>query len=240
MSANLQEFNRGAIRPMECMKSGWALIKDEYWLFLGLTVVGILIGSAVPLGILMGPMMCGIYLCLLSRMRGERIEFGLLFKGFDFFGDALIAALVHVIPILLILFPLSFGFVIGITMFLPPPGSRRGGYDPSALITFVIVMGVVFMIACVIVMALSALFMFTYPLIVDRKLSGLDAVKTSARAVMGNFGGVLGLFMLNLLLSIVGTLFFYIGVFFVMPIGIAAWAVAYRQVFPARQTYGGP
>jgi uncharacterized membrane protein len=224
---------------MECMKSGWALIKGEYWLFLGITVVGILVGSAVPLGILMGPMMCGIYLCLLSRMRGERIEFGLLFKGFDFFGDALIAALVHVIPILAILLPLGFGFSIGLTIFLPQAGSRRSSYDPSALITFIIAMGVVFVIACVIVMALSALFMFTYPLIVDRKLSGLEAVKTSARAVMANFGGVLGLFMLNMLLSIVGVLFCYVGAFLVMPIGIAAWAIAYRQVFPAPQTYGG-
>jgi hypothetical protein len=225
---------------MECLKGGWELVKGDYWLFLGITVVGILVGGAVPFGILMGPMMCGIYLCLLSRMRGERIEFGLLFKGFDFFGDALIAALVHVIPIVAILVPLGFGFSIGLTMFLPHAGARRSSYDPSALITFVITMGVVFMIACIIVMALSALFMFTYPLIVDKKLSGLDAVKTSARAVMANLGGVLGLFMLNMLLSIVGVLFCYVGAFFVMPIGIAAWAVAYRQVFPATPTYSGP
>jgi uncharacterized membrane protein len=239
VSANLPEFNSGVIRPVECLKSGWALIKDEYWLFLGMAFVAIIVGSAVPLGILMGPMMCGIYLCFLNRMRGERIEFGQLFKGFDYFGDSIIAALAHVVPMLAIIFPLYFVFLFGFAMLAPQRGSRRTVDDPSALITFLIVMGVVFLIAFFIAMAISALFMFSYPLIVDRRLSGLNAVKTSARAVLANFGGVMGLLMLNMLLGIVGVLFCYVGVFFVMPIGLAAWAVAYRQVFPATQTYGG-
>ncbi|HUS09425.1 MAG TPA: hypothetical protein VMZ30_03080, partial [Pyrinomonadaceae bacterium] len=55
-------FNRNAVQPIECIKSGWDLIKSQYWLFVGMTVVGVIIGSVVPLGILMGPMMCGIYL----------------------------------------------------------------------------------------------------------------------------------------------------------------------------------
>ena len=239
MSANLPEFNRGVIRPVECLKSGWALIKDEYWLFLGMAFVAIIVGSAVPLGILMGPMMCGIYLCFLNRMRGERIEFGQLFKGFDYFGDSIIAALAHVVPMMAIIFPLYFVFLFGFAMLAPQSGSRRTVNDPTALITFLIVMGVVFLIAIFIAMAISALFMFSYPLIVDRRLSGLNAVKTSARAVLANFGGVLGLLMLNMLLGIVGVLFCYVGAIFVMPISLAAWAVAYRQVFPATQTYGG-
>ena len=239
MSANLPEFNRGAIRPLECLKSGWALIKDEYWLFLGIAFIGIIIGSAVPLGILMGPMMCGIYLCLLSRMRGERIEFGLLFKGFDYFGDSIVAALAQVLPIMAIIFPLYFVFIIGFTMLTPQRGSRRTVNDPSALITFLIMMGVVLLIAFIIIMAISALFLFSFPLIVDKKLSGFNAVKTSARAVMANLGGVLGLLMLNLLLGIGGLLLCYVGAFFMMPISLAAWAVAYRQVFPAQQPDSG-
>jgi uncharacterized membrane protein len=118
---------------------------------------------------------------------------------------------------------------------LAPSGrsGRQTVKDPSALITFMIVMGVVFLIVMLIIMAISALFIFSYPLIVDRKLKGVEAVKTSARAVMANLGGALGLMFLNVLLGIVGLLFCYVGAFFVMPIGIAAWAVAYRQVFPA-------
>ena len=61
---NLQ-FRTGVVKPVECLKEGWALIKDQYWLFLGITVVGMLIGKAVPI-VLLGPMMAGIFLCLLQ------------------------------------------------------------------------------------------------------------------------------------------------------------------------------
>jgi uncharacterized membrane protein len=233
VSASLPEFNRGAIRPVECLKAGWELIKADYWLFLGISVVGILVGSAVPLGILLGPMMCGIYLCFLTRMRGERIEFGLLFKGFDHFGDSVIATLIQVVPMIVLIIPLYIVFFIGMSTLAP---ERRSGSrtvnDPSAMLTFLIVMGVVFLIVMLLVMALSALFVFSYPLIVDRRLSGVNAVKTSARAILANLGGALGLLFLNVLLGIVGLLFCYIGAFFVMPVGLAAWAVAYRKVFP--------
>ena len=222
---------------MECLKTGWELIKGEYWLFLGITLVGILIGSIVPMGIMMGPMMCGIYYCLLSRLRGERVEFGGLFKGFDFFGDSIIAALAQLLPIMAMLVPLYLVMMIGMATLTPEKGSRRtADYDPSPLITFIILMVVVYVVFLLVTMAISALFMFSYPLIIDKKLSGFNALKTSARAVMANLGGVLGLMMLNVLLGILGLLFCYVGAFFVMPIGFAAWAIAYRQIFPAPQT----
>ena len=80
MSQNLNDFNRGVIKPVECLKEAWGLIKDQYWLFLGICAVGMLIGSAFAIA-LMGPMICGIYLCLFQRMRGEPVKFENLFKG---------------------------------------------------------------------------------------------------------------------------------------------------------------
>ena len=56
----MAEFQTGVIRPIECMKEGWDLIKDQYWLILGITTVGMLIGSFIPLGIGIGAMFCGI------------------------------------------------------------------------------------------------------------------------------------------------------------------------------------
>ena len=92
---DLPEFSRKAVEPVACIKAGWSLIRNQYWLFVGLSVVGVLIGSVVPFGILMGPMMCGIYLVLLEHMRGRPIEFGMLFKGFDYFVESLIATLLQ-------------------------------------------------------------------------------------------------------------------------------------------------
>src|SRR6266850_2655539 len=106
------EFKRNAVQPGECIKAGWELIKSQYWLFVGMTVVGIIIGSVVPLGILMGPMMCGIYLALFQTRRGQPFEFGLLFKGFDYFGDSLIATLIHIVPVIIIIVPAYIIFFV--------------------------------------------------------------------------------------------------------------------------------
>ena len=222
------EFNRNAVQPVECIKAGFELIKSQYWLFVGITVVGVLIGS-VGLGILMGPMMCGIYLALFQTRRGQPIEFGLLFKGFDHFGDAVIATLLHLIPIIIIVVPTYLFFYIGLFGMMAASGSS--GPDPAALLGFMGFMIVVWLVIFVLLIVLSVVFTFAYPLIVDRRLSGLNAVKLSFRASLANFWRLLGMMLLTGLLSYVGALFCYVGAFLVMPIGFAAIAMAYEQVF---------
>src|SRR5215510_12590742 len=98
-------FNRNAVRPVECVKGGWRLIQGQYWLILGMCIVGWMVGSALPLGILMGPMMVGLFLTFFAMRRAEPIEFATLFKGFEFFGQSLIATLLHVIPLMAIIIP---------------------------------------------------------------------------------------------------------------------------------------
>src|SRR5438477_8491616 len=97
-------FNYGVVSPVECLTAGWAVIKDRYWLFLGISLVAMLLGGAVPI-VLIGPMMCGLYLCLLAKMRGEPVEFEKLFKGFDYFVPGLVAAAIQTIPIFIVLVP---------------------------------------------------------------------------------------------------------------------------------------
>src|SRR3954447_10187625 len=78
-------YKRKAVEPVECIKAGWELVKPQYWLIVGMCVIGYVIGTAVPLGILMGPMMAGLYLTFFALRRREPVEFGTLFKGFEFF-----------------------------------------------------------------------------------------------------------------------------------------------------------
>lgn len=227
MSATIPEFNRGAVRPRECMRAGWDLIKDQYWLFLGITVVAIFIGNAVPLGILMGPMICGLYLALFRRQRGEPVTFDLLFKGFDYFKESLIATLIQVVPIILIMVP---AYIISVAIFFIMFKPGRRGQPPEMLPLFAFI-AIIMLVVMAISIAIGVFFAFTYPLIVDRKLSGVDAVKTSIKAATANLGGVLGLMLMMMLLSFVGVLLCYVGAILMLPIHFAAWAVAYRQVF---------
>jgi uncharacterized membrane protein len=80
-------------------------------------------------------------------------------------------------------------------------------------------------------MVIGVLFTFSYPLIVDRRLSGVEAVKVSIKAGLANFWGLVGLALLNGVLGLVGVIFCYVGVFLVLPVSLGALATAYQQVF---------
>lgn len=229
------EFRRKAVEPVECIKRGWDLIRSQYWLFVGIAAVGILIGSVVPLGILMGPMMCGIYLALFQTRRGQPIEFGTLFKGFDHFGDSLIATLLHMVPIVLMVVPAYILMYVGMFAMMAQQGGG-GEPNPAALLGFIGFFFVFWLVMMVVLIVLSVVFTFAYPLIVDRHLSGVEAVKLSIRAALANFWRLLGLLLLTGLMSMVGVLICYVGVFLVFPISFAALATAYEQVFGL----GGP
>jgi len=223
------EFKRNAVQPGECIKAGWELIRSQYWLFVGMTVVGVIIGSVVPLGILWGPMVCGIYLALFQTRRGQPIEFGLLFKGFDYFGDAVIATLLHMVPMVIIIAPAYILYLVG--MFGMMAASQNGEPNPGAMLGFFGIFGVVWLVIMLLMIVLSVVFVFAYPLIVDRRLKGFDAVRLSIRAGFANFWRLLGMLILTGLLTFAGVLLCYVGVFLVMPIGYAAVAAAYEQVF---------
>lgn len=222
-------FKHGAVEPMKCLKEGFELIKNQYWFFVGMCFVAILVGSAVPFGILMGPMMCGLYMTFLMKRTGKPIEFGTLFKGFDFFGQSVIATLIHVVPIVIIVVPAYILFYIGFFVTM----AASGGEDPNPGLAFgfIGVMIVFWLAIFLIIILISIAFSFSYPLIVDRRLMGIDAVKLSAKAAMANFWKLLGLSLMSGLLGFIGICLCYVGVFFVFPISYAALAIAYEQVF---------
>lgn len=223
------DFTPQAIQPTECIRDGWNLIKDQYWLFVGISLVAILLGQLAPLGILMAPMMCGVYLTLFERMRGQRAELATLFKGFDYFGQSIVALLIHLIPMMIIIMPFVALIVIGSMVLAPTSrGNEPNPAGVSALVAMIII-GSLLMV--IILIAVSVLFTFAYPLIVDRKMTGVDAVKLSVKAALANFWGLLGLMLLNALMAFAGVLCCYVGVLLVMPVGFAATACAYRQVF---------
>ncbi|MGI8835752.1 MAG: hypothetical protein ACR2H4_03835 [Pyrinomonadaceae bacterium] len=155
------------------------------------------------------------------------MEFSDLFKGFDYFGDSLVATLLHVVPMLVIFIPSYIVFYIALFFMIP----RNNDPDPGALLGFFGLFAVFWIVMMVLLIIVSVGFTFAYPLIVDRRLSGLNAVKLSIKAAMANFWQLLGMLLLNGFLGFVGVLFCYVGVFLVLPVGFAAIVAAYEQVF---------
>ncbi len=170
----------------------------------------------------MGPMMCGLYLAIFQKHRGQRVEFGTLFKGFDYLGESIIATLIHVIPVVVIIVPFYIAFY-GVLFFILP---RSGEPDPQALIAFFAIFVVFLIIVMVLVMVISVLFTFTYPLLVDRHMKGIEAVRLSAKAALANFWPHLGLLLLTGLLGFCGVLLCYLGMFLVFPVTYAAMSMA--------------
>ena len=111
----------------------------------------------------------------------------MLFKGFDYFLPSLIVAIVVVVPV----------FVLILTIYVPLFGLAFAGQrmSSSELIPFLIGIFVFEIIVAFIMVCFHTLLMFAFPLIVDRKLSGWQSIKTSASAVWNNLAGVAGLFV---------------------------------------------
>jgi len=228
MSSPQLDFRRKAVDPTDCIRAAGNLVKDQYWLFVGMCAVGMLIGSAVPLGILMGPMMCGLYLAFFKRRRGEPIEFGILFKGFDYFAQSVIATILHVIPILIIVVPAYILFYVFFILSVAVQGDEP---NPGAMFGVLAMFGLFWLVMFVVIIFLSIGFTFVYPLIVDRKLQAIDAIKWSFKAAIANFWRLLGLMLLTGLIAVGGVLLCYVGMFLAFPITYGALAIAYEQVF---------
>ncbi|MBC7797942.1 MAG: hypothetical protein H7Z37_13805 [Pyrinomonadaceae bacterium] len=225
------EFQTGVINPIQCFQEGWELIKAKYWLFFGISIVGMLVAGFVPFGIVLGAMFCGIYFALAKQADGENVEFTDLFKGFNYFLPGLVVSLLVIIP--------SFVFGVGLqiasfSMQFAIQGKTTSPEQAQAYLwTFLGIFGIVMLAWFLILGCLQAALIFAYPLVVDRKMSGWEAVKLSSRAVMANLGGVIGLITVEFLLSVVGLFLCYVGMFFILPVCFAGVFVAYRKVFPS-------
>lgn len=221
------EFKTGVIRPVECVKQGWEMIKDQYWLIFAITLVGIIIGSIIPFGVLLGPMFCGIFYCLLQKMDGRTTAFEGLFKGFEFFLPSFITTLFIIIPSVICV---VIAYIPLIMMQLSLMSQRNP--NPEAVLAYFAVFSVAMLFVGLVLGTIHALLMFAFPLIIEHKLSGVEAAKLSARAVLKNLGGIGGLIAVHIGLIFVGYLLCLVGVYFMLPILFASIAVAYRQVFP--------
>jgi len=221
-------FERVPIRPMDCLSESWNLLSGQYWVFLAITLVGMLLQSFVPINILTGPMMCGIFLAWFALMQGKAVTFEMLFKGFDFFGDSLIVSLILVAVVIVVMIPAYVLLIAGIGL-----GAATANDTPEIMGLAVLLSSSIFILLILTVMTvIMTLFIFVYPLIVDRKLKAIPALKTSAAAAWGNLWGVLGLLGITSLIATFASFLCLIPVFLVAPWLFGAIGIGYRRIFP--------
>jgi hypothetical protein len=227
-------FRRGVVASFATFGEGFRLVSDQYWLFACITVVGMLLGGMAPLGVLLGPMYCGMYCCYRDKWQGRIVTFDTLFKGgFDSFTflQSFLATLIMMAAGLAIVVPLMVMGIVAAAVFTAALGNSRAGQSDAAIALMIMAIAGAALLWIVAIMILGTFFSFTFPLIVDRRLPALDAVKLSARAAWANFAGLLGLAFIGFVAGMLGLCALYVGAFLVAPLTFGAHAVAYERVF---------
>jgi hypothetical protein len=96
------------LRIGDCVGRGWTLVMNNFWLFVGATLVANLIVGSV--GLIAGPMLGGLYWMMLKKVRGQPAEFGDAFAGFSMaflplFLGALVAGILTAVGFILCVLP---------------------------------------------------------------------------------------------------------------------------------------
>ena len=94
------QFVPSAISAGECISNAWETLKAKYGMYLGISLIAIILTGCVPcLNIfIMGPVMGGVYYVVLRDMRGEPVDFGMMFKGFEKFVPLMVVGLIQSVP----------------------------------------------------------------------------------------------------------------------------------------------
>jgi len=232
------EFQRSAISPGDGIGNAWGVVTNKFWLYIGIGLVTLIMIGCIPfLNIfLMGPVLGGFYYVVLRDMRGEPVDFGMMFKGFEKFVPLMVIGLIQSIPgviVQVLQYSVDIAQLLGV-------GARGGAgtFYQSDMPNFGVLEGLSMVVVLVIIglslfsIVWNLAFQFAIPLIVEHDLSIGDAIKTSISAAMGNIGGMILLLILSILVAIVGVLAICVGLFVAVPVIYAANAFAYRQVFP--------
>ena len=236
------QYYKSAIDGSGCISNAWELIKTNYWLYLGMTFVSGLILVALSFIPIVGivavaPLTGGLYFAYLRAMRGEYVDFGMLFKGFEKFVPLLIIGLVQGIPSIIV--QILQLFLNLASLAIPPNSNRDISFYQSGPAEFPLAGGllvvaiIAFLILLLFSIAWTITFTFAIPIAMDQDVDALTAIKLSARAGWSNVGGIIVLAILIGLIFLVSMIAIcLLGPLWVSPLYIASWAFAYRQVFP--------
>ena len=244
------QYYKGAIDATGCISNGWNLVKVNYGLYLGICVVAtltMLILSCIPclnvlvIGLVNAPLIGGIYYVVLRDMRGEPIDFGMMFKGYEKFVPVMIVGFIQAVPtIIFTILQYALDFTRLATQILGQQGIGTGDFYQSSGGTELAIAGGLLAVYIVVIVAYFVIaiawyisFAFAIPLVIEHNIGAIEALQLSAKAGWGNFGGLIVLAILGGLIALAGAIALCIGILFVIPIIYAAQAFAYRQVFPA-------
>jgi hypothetical protein len=226
-----------------CLSGGWRLLQANFGLLFAATLVygaillALAVLGAIPLVgmifsivslVIGGPLIGGLFYVFILANRGQPTAVGDVFIGFRTnFGQLFLGQLVTSLLSGLCLAPAMMVLAIGM---VPAVAQQR---EPS--VGVFVACGVLMLIGLIPLVFLTTNWVFTLPLIIDRRLDFWTAMKTSWRQVSRHWWSVFALLLLGGLVNCAGLLACGVGVLFTAPIVIGAMVLAYETLFrPAR------
>ena len=184
------------------IERGFNLYKKNFTTLVLAAVIALVL-STVTVGILTGPMIAGLIIITLRLLRKTKPEpeIGAVFKGFNYFLNSFLFAVIWGIAILI--------------------GSLMVGWFP--------IIGQ--LLSLFIVYAAQAFLMFGLFLIVDKQMSFWPASRKSIDTVKTNFWPFFALAAIASIIGSIGAIAFGIGIVLTVPIQICILAVAYQEIF---------
>ena len=221
-----------AVEIGSCIGRAWELMKSNFWLLVGATLVnGLCQGAAssIPIlgyctgPVLQGPLLGGLYLLYLKLAHGGEGMFGDAFSGFSNFVQLMLASVVGTLLIYVWFVPGGICLFIGI-----------GNNNETMQIVGVAlaVLGLPF------ALYLAVAWIFSYLLIMDRKYDFWTAFKVSRRVVHRCWWGMFGLLIVLGLIQILGFLALCLGIFVTMTLLYGGIVYAYNDIFHGRKPAG--
>jgi MFS family permease len=187
----------------DCIGRAFDLIRRDFWFLVGASVIaGLIAGGGVILPylsglislIIYGPMMGGLNVLYLRKIRGQAATFGDIFLGFG----------------------VSFGSLLGAHL----------------ICTLLTMVGFLFCLIPGIYLAVS--WIFTIPLVIDKRLGFWEAMELSRKVVTKHWWKMFGLVLVFFLLGIAGLLVCIVGVFIAGAVCQIALLYAYEDIFHPR------
>ncbi len=205
----------------ETLGQGWRLMVSDFWPFVGFfaimyLILGIVSQFGVTIFFLMYPLMAGYSWWALLRKRGEPAEMDLLFEGFRRqFGPLALANLAIVGVAMLFFMVLGiacFGGCAGIAAVID--GSSGGNLENPVAVALGVLLGSLLLFAAMVPMILAQqIGCFVMLLIMDGNLDAKEAISLGWQATKRHWIKFVMLSLVALLLSILGMLALYVGIF---------------------------
>ena len=232
-AALLERAARGGRRVAigDALSRAWQLVSGNFGLTVGTTfvvMIAIGIAGAIPclgffISLVVRPVLLGgLFIFFLKVLRGQNAEFGDAFSGFSVaFLPLFLQGLVTLLLTLVVMAP---GLVlVGIG------ANLLESYRTETIGGVMVALGV--LVTLPPLLYVSVIWVFSLPLIVDKKMDFWPAMELSRKVAQRHFFPIVGLLLLCGLLMFAGVLALCVGIFVAWPVVFAALTIVYEDLF---------